>query len=296
MRMKVINIFCVSSILCSQFASHCASVARKHHTLLAHHHRRLQGTLVIISGHTACNLLRFLVAFVVAVVHTLPILVNREAFGFGKAISGLMRSTCSPTLGQHIVSLNYLAIRQSNFIGIAILLFSCVPFITNSRSYGIAAQLGLFSGLACIILHALLLLGHGLLVQSFIFFITSMSFSEQHLVVFCFHALPIVNGLLSIFNTGCVGFFRFLICSYACTHFRFTILHLIKVLLRFGKFVVHKLSSLICIKSTFATKNVVKSTFRSSGKPILGLHGILSLANSVHGHRFILWCFGLRGC
>ena len=87
---QVVDIRLVCSLLCGHVARHGAVVARKHNAVLADDDRRLQGSAVVVPCNVTHNLLCVRVSHVVAVVHTLAILVNRETLGRLKGVVDVM--------------------------------------------------------------------------------------------------------------------------------------------------------------------------------------------------------------
>ena len=102
--LQVVHIRLVSALLGGYVARHRAVVARKHHAVLAHNHGRLHRAAVVVVGHFTHHALRVLVAAVVAVVHTLAVLVHGETLGGLEAVLCIVARCGSASLCQHVVA------------------------------------------------------------------------------------------------------------------------------------------------------------------------------------------------
>ena len=108
--LQVVDVRPVRVPQCSKLPGHRPAVARKHHTVPADHHRRLERALVKPAGHVPRHLLCVLVPLIVTVIHAVVVRVHREALRLGPSLRIVARRSRA-ALMQHIASLDALTVR-----------------------------------------------------------------------------------------------------------------------------------------------------------------------------------------
>ena len=102
---KVADVCPIRVVTCGEFACHCPAVAAQHHSVRAYHDRVLQCAAIIVSRYVTCHFLCILVALIVAVVHALPVLVDREALALGELARCIMGRSCRAAFDKHVTPL-----------------------------------------------------------------------------------------------------------------------------------------------------------------------------------------------
>ena len=127
-------IFAIGTLRCSKLASHCATITWQHDSILRYNNRCLHRTAIIIVSYVASNLLCVLVTLIVSIVHAATILINRETFTLGKAISAVMARCGCTTLNEVVTSCNLFTIGKYNFILRSFNLWCSIPLVTNGST------------------------------------------------------------------------------------------------------------------------------------------------------------------
>ena len=142
---QVVNIRLVCTVLCCNLARHGAVVARKHNAVLADNDWCLQSSAVVAVCHIPNNALRVFVTLVVAVIHALTILINRETFSRLVGIVHVMAGCGCSCLSEDVVTTDCRTICKGDSIRIALKLGCSVPLCFYLRVHGMSAD-GLLLG------------------------------------------------------------------------------------------------------------------------------------------------------
>ena len=111
------------------------------------------------------NALCVLVAEVVAVIHALSVLINRETLGRLVCVVDIVARGGGSCFGKYIATVDCRAVRQSDCIGVALNLRSVIPFLFDfgiDRMNAYALLFGLLLGFDALLLFKL---SHGCIMR-----------------------------------------------------------------------------------------------------------------------------------
>ena len=146
---QVVHIRLVCAVLCCNLARHSSVVARKHNAVLADNDWCLQSSAVVVVCHIPYNALRVFVTLVVAVIHALTILINRETFSRLVGIVHVMAGCGCSCLCEDVVTTDCRTICKGDSIRIALNLGGSVPLCLNLRVHGMGTDFGLLGCFLC---------------------------------------------------------------------------------------------------------------------------------------------------
>ena len=140
---QVFHIRLVCAVLRCNLSRHSAVIARKHNTILTNNNRCLQSSAIIAVCHIPNNALCVRVTLIVAVIHTLSILINRETFSRLVGIVHVMAGCSCSCFSEDVVTTDSGTICKCDSVRIALNLGGTIPLFLYFRVHGMSANFGL---------------------------------------------------------------------------------------------------------------------------------------------------------